>query len=206
MSATATAIAIFDVDEVDRDRVLAWQSELDTEAAKQTGFVDSHFTRGFEKYDDWAAAVTFTSEPHLRPWLGSSARVALLVQGEALGARTRDTIILLPGEQPPTGVGGFLHRVSPADHVGFLQAEAALNRAALPFTGYLGGLVLAPSDPTGAWIAGHRCVVRSSGMPDRWSAVQSIRLPLGVHRMRPPAGTPATPRLRVRSGHGAHSE
>lgn len=153
MSATATAIAIFEVDDADRDRVLAWQSELDTEAARQSGFVGSHFTRGFEDHDDWAAAVTFTSEPHLRHWLDSPERAALLAQGEAFGARTRDTIVLLPGERPPAGVGVFLHSVSPEDHVGFLQSEASLNRAALTFPGYLGGLVLAPSDPAGTWIS-----------------------------------------------------
>ncbi len=153
MSGNATAIAIFEVDDADRDRVLTWQSELDTAAAKRHGFVRSHFTRGFDDYDDWAAAVTFTSESHLRHWLDSSERAELLAQGHAFGARTRDTIILLPGERPPAGVGVFLHSVSPEDHVGFLQIEASLNREARSFPGYLGGLVLAPSDPSGTWIS-----------------------------------------------------
>ena len=153
MSAAATAIAIFEVDAADRDRVLTWQSELDTEAAKHPGFVSTHFTRGFEAHDDWAAAVTFNTEPHLRHWLDSSERAALLEQGTAYGARTRSTLILVPGERPPAGVAVFLHSVAPEDHVGFLQAEAALNRASLALPGYLGGLVLAPSDPSGAWIS-----------------------------------------------------
>ncbi|MDI1289669.1 MAG: hypothetical protein PSX37_06950, partial [bacterium] len=153
MSGAATAVAIFEVDEADRDRVLTWQSELDTEAAKQPGFVASHFTRGFDDHDDWAAAVTFSSEPHLRHWLDSGDRARLLGQGEEFGARTRDTIVLLPGERPPSGVGVFLHSVSVEDQVGFLQAEASLNQAAQSFPGYLGGLVLAPSDPDGSWIS-----------------------------------------------------
>ncbi len=153
MSTTATAIAIFEVDAANRDSVLSWQSELDSEAAKRPGFVGSHFTRGFEEHDDWAAAVTFDSEPHLRHWLDSPERAALLEQGEAYGARTRSTLVLLPGERPPAGVAVFLHSVAPEDHVGFLQAEAGLNRTALTFPGYLGGLVLAPSDPNGTWIS-----------------------------------------------------
>ena len=168
MSTAATAIAIFEVDESNRDLVLTWQSELDSEAARQPGFVESHFTRGFDTHDDWAAAVTFTSEPHLRHWLDSPARATLLGQGEAFGARTRDTIILLPGEKPPAGVGVFLHSVSAEDQIGFLQAEAGLNRAAQAFPGYLGGLVLAPSDPSGSWIS----VVRfgSDAQLERWLA------------------------------------
>lgn len=153
MSATATAISIFEVDAADRDRVLAWQSELDTAAARRPGFVGTHFTRGFEETDDWAAAVSFNSEPHLRGWLDSDERATLIAQGVAFGATTRSTLVLLPGEKPPAGVAVFLHRVSTEDQIGFLQSEANLNRAAATLPGYLGGLVLAPSAVDGTWIS-----------------------------------------------------
>lgn len=153
MTATATAIAIFEVDAADRDRVLAKQSELDAAAAQRLGFVGTHFTRGFEEKDDWAAAVSFNFEPHLRSWLDSDERATLLAQGVTFGATTRSTLVLLPGEKPPTGVAVFLPSVSAEDQIGFLQAEANLNRAASALPGHLGGLVLAPSAVDGTWIS-----------------------------------------------------
>lgn len=152
-TATATAIAIFEVDAADRDRVLTWQSDLDSAASMRPGFVGTHFTRGFKEHDDWAAAVTFNSEATLRRWLDSPERAALLDQGVTFGARTGTTLLLLPNERPPAGVAVFLHSVAPQDHVGFLQAESALNHAALGFPGYLGGLVLAPAESGGTWIS-----------------------------------------------------
>ena len=180
MSDTATAIAIFDVAPADRDRVRAWQAELDAEAAKQEGFVESHFTRGFEEQDDWAAAVSFDSERHLRSWLDSPARAALLDQGPSFGARTRSTLLLLPGERPPSGVAVFLHSVSLEDRVGFLQAEATLNRAALAFPGYLGALVLAPSKPDATWISVVR--FKDDRTLNRWLSSPERHAQLGVLR------------------------
>ena len=72
MSSNATAIAIFEVDSGDRERVLTWQADLDAAAARSIGFVGAHFTRGFDEHDDWAAAVTFNSAANLRKWLDSA--------------------------------------------------------------------------------------------------------------------------------------
>lgn len=153
MSSNATAIAIFEVDSGDRERVLTWQADLDAAAARSIGFVGAHFTRGFDEHDDWAAAVTFNSAANLRKWLDSPERAGLLEQGASYGARTGTTLTLLPGERPPAGVAVFLHRVAPENHVAFMQVETKLQRMSREFPGYLGGLLLAPAQPDGQWIS-----------------------------------------------------
>ena len=153
MSSNATAIAIFEVDSGDRERVLTWQADLDAAAARSIGFVGAHFTRGFDEHDDWAAAVTFNSAANLRKWLDSPERAGLLEQGASYGARTGTTLTLLPGERPPAGVAVFLHRVAPENHVAFMQVETKLQRMSREFPGSLGGLLLAPAQPDGQWIS-----------------------------------------------------
>ncbi|MDD2858154.1 MAG: hypothetical protein PHU75_05695 [Candidatus Nanopelagicales bacterium] len=153
MAGTATAIAIFSVDPGSADEVLQWQSDLDQAASRQPGYVITHFTRGFDAHDDWAAAVTFTSERHLNEWLDSDERAEVIAEGERLGVRTHSTIRLLPGERPPAGMAVLLHTIAAENRAEFIRVEGELHRAAQGFAHYLGGLLLVPSEASGSWIS-----------------------------------------------------
>ncbi len=154
MPRNATFIAAFRVDPERRADVLNWQNNLDSLAAKQPGFVESVATTPDPDQDDWAAAVTFSSERKLRSWLNSPERADMLAEGDRLGViESAPPIVLVEGERPPSGVGVFMHEVEPQHVDEFVEVEQDLRDAGRRFPGHQGGVLLPPGKVRNLWIS-----------------------------------------------------
>lgn len=118
-----------------------------------------------------AVALTFAGEALLQAWLDSPAWSRLVTMGAGRGVRREfGDLVVVDGEQPPCGVGVFVHRVEPANVARFSAVQRKLMDLSAAAPGFEYSI-----------LAGPRLV---DGGIEEWTAVVKFRTDAMLARWR----------------------
>ncbi|MBA4024993.1 MAG: antibiotic biosynthesis monooxygenase [Gordonia sp.] len=120
---------------------VAWVEEVSTAVATQPGFVHVAAAEHLQQ----AISLSFTEEEALQTWLDSPGWSALLASGVRSGIRREfSDLVIVDGEEPPMGVGVFVHRVEPANLSGFVSAQRKLMSLSAVAPGFEYSVLIGP--------------------------------------------------------------
>ncbi|WP_207841588.1 antibiotic biosynthesis monooxygenase [Williamsia soli] len=120
---------------------VAWVEEVRTAVAEVRGFLHLAAAEHLQQ----AVSLSFTDEEALQTWLDSPGWSALLASGVRRGIRREfSDLVTVDGEEPPMGVGVFVHRVEPANLAGFTEAQRKLMNLSAVAPGFEYSVLIGP--------------------------------------------------------------
>lgn len=139
MSGEATVLVAFHP--VPDEHFVGWVGEVKAAMATVPGFVHIAVAVHLQQ----AISLAFVDEDALQTWLDSPEWTMLVESGARSGVRREfSDLVLVEGEEPPMGVGIFVHRVEPVNLVGFTEAQRKLMDLSAVAPGFEYSVLIGP--------------------------------------------------------------